>query len=49
MNVADSANEELPEHLLRPMSLEGDMQAPLIDSFPLIAFWVRSMRIEWTF
>ena len=35
MNVADSANEELPEHLLRPMSLEGDMQAPLIDSFPL--------------
>ena len=34
-NIAESANEELPEHLLKPMSLEDDMQAPLIDSFPL--------------
>jgi len=34
-NVADSANEELPEHLLEPMSLEDGLQAPLIDSFPL--------------
>lgn len=34
-NIAESANEELPEHLLKPMSLEDDVQAPLIDSFPL--------------
>ena len=34
-NIAESANEEMPEHLLNPMPMEDDMQAPLIDSFPL--------------